>query len=204
MRSQLNVDALTYWEYPLDVHWGIEIISKWKLQHKDKLTSLSWKYSSITLLSGFSPFTVTNSCASQCIGMWQKPVFQNAYLTGSKKKPSRFQILAPTLTTWKLASWEKGNFLWWEGEGWGSLHREKKSKVHVEIPHYHLFSANPKLFFCIYTWGYSLCLHLTAPAGGFLKILQNTSFFPQVQLFLCLLWLLVSCFWLYFQLLQLQ
>lgn len=77
-----------------------------------------------------------------------------------------------------MATWEKVRFLWWEGEGLGTVYKGKqslKSMLKYHISTYFLLTPN---YFCIYTWGYSLCLDLNAPAGGFLKILQNPTFFP--------------------------
>lgn len=150
---------------------------------------------SLLRVGGFSPFTITKSCACQCIGKWQKSVSQNSYLTILGLVwlglvcflfyfifylffNHHLSNLSSTLTKWKLAAWEKVNFLGrWEG-GWGTVYiGKRKSKVHVEIPHYTYFLLTLN-YFCIYTWGDSLCLDLKCTSGGIFKNPSKYQFFP--------------------------
>lgn len=88
--------------------------------------------------------------------------------------------LSSTLTEWKLASWEKVNFLWWEGEGWGTVYIEKKTSTKAMLKYhiitYFLLALN---YFCIYTWDYSLCLDLKCTSGGIFKNPSKYHFFPH-------------------------
>lgn len=161
------------------------------------------------MLSGGFPSQNKNRVPPKCTGKWQKPVSPNSYLTVWFFFFFNHHLwnLSSTLTKRKLATWEKVNFLWWEGKGWGTVYigKEKKSLKSMLKNHtttYFLLTLN---YFCVYAWGYSLCLDLKCTSGGdFKKSFKIPVFSQQVQLFLCLLWLSISSFWLYFQLLQLQ
>lgn len=101
----------------------------------------------------FFPFTIIKSCASQCIGKWQKPVSQNSYLTVffSLFLIAIFQILAQLSPSENWLLGRKLTFYGGRVKDEGQFTSEKnKYNVHVEIPLYHLFSANPKLFLHIH------------------------------------------------------
>lgn len=135
--------TLIYWEYPRHVHWGIEIISEWKLQHKDKLTPLFWKQRSVTFA------TVRNSWTYQYTGKWQKPVFQICQFNRFWKVKSavfKFWLQLSPHKNWLLG--RKVTFYGGRVKGEGVyIGKQKKSKVHVAIPHYYLVFTKPNFFF---------------------------------------------------------